>query len=102
MKDPIKIHARQLEEMQRLLRERIAPVTDPLVPCQQDTAAVIYPNNYVSVARPLQQTHRTHFKTFCECKDWTSKWPEDRAWCLISDTQTRFYDHPYNFETTGY
>ena len=63
MKDPIRVSTRQVEEMHRLLRERIAPVDDPLRPCQPDTAAKRFPNSTrVSVARPLQSTRGVHFK----------------------------------------
>ena len=106
MKDPIRIHKRQLAELRRLLKERIAPATDPVNPCRLDTAAGTMVDEKTgesvpTVARPLQQTAEEHFKVFCECKDWGSKWPEDREWCKMQDINERFYDHPYNFETNG-
>ena len=93
--------------MQRLIRERIAPPNDPFKACQPDTAADIRQDpvtgeEIVSVARPLQDTERLHYKVFCECKDWPSKWPEDRDWCRIEDVNKRFYETPYNFETPGF
>ena len=102
MKDPIRIHPRQLKEMQRLLRERIAPRNDPINPCQPDTAARVTSDGQVEAARPTQYWHPAHFKTFCECKDWRSKWPEDRDWCEINDIYQRFYEQPYNFRTNGF
>lgn len=88
--------------MERLLRERVAGPLDPLKACQADTAARVDADGHVNVARPLMDTNSVHFKVFCECKDWPSKWPEDRAWCEINNVQERFYSHPYNYETDGY
>jgi len=103
MKDPLRISRRQLNELHRLLKERIAPINDPIRPCQADTAAKEHPDdaNKVWVARPLQSTRPVHFKTFCECQDWGSKWPEDREWCRM-ELMERLYDHPYNFESQGF
>jgi hypothetical protein len=102
MKDPIRVSPRQIEEMHRLLRERIAPSDDPLRPCEPDTAAKQNPNSTrISVARPLQSTRGTHFKVFCQCDDWVSKFPEDQKWCEMSKLD-RLYRHPYNFETDGF
>lgn len=105
MKDPIRIHPRQLVELRRLIAERIAPIDDPVMACAPDTAAKVTrdPNNSknyleVNTARPLQSWDRVHFKTFCECKDWRSKWPEDRKWCQIDNMNERFYDKKYNFD----
>jgi hypothetical protein len=102
LKDPIRIHPRQLKELQRLLKDRIAPTDDPVNPCQPDTAARVKNDGTVDAARPVQYHHPAHFKVFCECQDWPSKWPEDRAWCKIEDLTERFYDHPYNFDTNGF
>jgi len=110
MKDPIRVHPRQIKEMHRLLRERTAPSDDPNTDnaCKTDTAAKIVneETGEISVARPLQSFHQSHFKTFCECKDWKSKWPEDQAWCEIDSgdytaSYSRFYQQPYNFQTHG-
>ena len=105
MKDPIRIHPRQLTELQRLIADRIAPSDDPVMACSPDTAAKVNrdPGNPdkildVNTARPLQQWDRVHFKTFCECKDWPSKWPEDRKWCKIEDMNERFFEKKYNFD----
>jgi len=104
MKDPIRIHTRQLQELRRLTAERIAPIDSPVDACRPDTAAKVTrdamdPSKIVDVdnARPLQSWAKPHFKTFCECKDWPSKWPEDRKWCEIEDIDERFYLKPYNF-----
>mmetsp|Transcript_3904 Transcript_3904/g.6921 ORF Transcript_3904/g.6921 Transcript_3904/m.6921 type:complete len:439 (-) Transcript_3904:46-1362(-) len=103
LKDPIRIHPRQLFELERLIRERIAPPDDPVNPCQPDTAADVDSNGKVNTARPLMyHSPRAHAKTFCECKDWESKWPEDRAWCEMQDINERFYEQPYNFESDGW
>jgi len=102
MKDPIRVSQRQIDEMHRLLRERIAPLGDPTASCQSDTAAKVDNQGRVNVARPLQQTHNAHFKTFCECQDWESKWVEDQQWCAIDDQLERYYNRPYNFETKGF
>ena len=103
MKDPIRISQRQLDEMRRLLRERIAPLDDPLASCQPDTAAKVdVATGDVSTARPLQSKHKAHFAVFCECDDWISKWPEDREWCKKTDKLARFSDRPYNFATNGF
>lgn len=102
LKDPIRIHPRQLEELERLIRERIAPPDDPVNPCQPDTAAKVSEDGRVNTARPLMYRNTAaNAKTFCECKDWESKWPEDRQWCL-SDINERFYAKPYNFESDGW
>lgn len=105
MKDPLRIHPRQLVELQRLTAERIAPFNSTVNACQPDTAAditrdTVDPTKVLDVnnARPLQTWKSTHFKTFCECKDWPSKWPEDQKWCEIEDITERFYRTPYNFD----
>lgn len=100
LKDPIRMHPRQLKELQRLIAQRIAPPDDPVAPCKFDTAAKIGSDGSVSVARPLQYYFEgSMVKTFCECKDWPSKWPEDRNWCKISDLHERLYDKPYNWDS---
>jgi carbonic anhydrase len=98
MKDPIRVHPRQIHEMKRLIRERIAPKDDPVMACQPDTAAKVRSDGTVDTARPLQSTNPAHYDVFCECKDWPSKWPEDREWCRNKNATSRFYDQPYNFE----
>jgi hypothetical protein len=105
-KDPIRVSQRQVDEMHRLLRARIAPSNDPLKACKKDTAAATDPTNpkKVTVARPLQSTHEAHFQVFCECTNWKSHWKEDQLWCqTFKDEQmTRYYDHPYNFPSNGF
>lgn len=103
MKDPIRVHPRQIAEMERLIRDRIDPRR-----CRKDTAAKVERDGTVNVARPLQETAEQHFKVFCECFDfmgngWSSKWPEDRTWCRSQDRDQlyRFYEHPYNFNSSG-
>lgn len=103
MKDPIRISLRQLNEMHRLLKSRIAPVDDPVRPCEADSAAKEDPDDpsKVIVARPLQSKRPAHYETFCECVNWKSKWIEDQEWCR-KEQMERFYDQPYNFEHAGY
>jgi hypothetical protein len=103
MKDPIRIHPRQLQELKRLMGERISPKGSVVKECEVDTAAKVTKdpetNQIIDIeaARPVQEWNNVHFETFCECKDWASKWPEDRHWCLVDDISERFYDKPYNF-----
>lgn len=100
MKDPLRISKRQLNEMHRLLRQRIAPLGDPTASCKPDTAAKVNETSgLVDVARPLQSKTKLHYVTFCECDDWKSKWIEDQNWCAIADKRERFYQRPYNFVT---
>jgi Eukaryotic-type carbonic anhydrase len=103
MKDPIRISQRQLLELNRLLRDRIAPIDDPINQCQPDTAGKVDPDTgMISVARPLQQQSKPHYTVFCECANWISKWAEDLNWCLEQDQLTRFYGNPYNFPSTEF
>jgi Eukaryotic-type carbonic anhydrase len=103
MKDPIRISKRQVSELNRLLRERIAPMDDPINSCQPDTAGKVdATTGLIDVARPLQQNARPHYTVFCECADWISKWNEDQGWCTETEQLVRFYDRPYNFETSGF
>jgi len=100
MKDPLRISMRQLEEIQRLLAMRVAPKGSLANECEDDTAGIIVEENRkVDVSRPLQIRGSTndHKMMFCECKDWKSKWRQDREWCKIEDEQDRFYEQPYNF-----
>lgn len=102
MKDPIRISRRQLVELNRLLRERIAPKDDPVAACKKDTAAKVdRSTGKVDTARPLQSNHKAHYTVFCECDNWTSKWKEDQEWCRLSKRK-RFFQQPYNFKTTGF
>ncbi|GKY97302.1 hypothetical protein MPSEU_000688600 [Mayamaea pseudoterrestris] len=103
MKDPIKMTQRQIDEMHRLLKERIAPIDDLIRPCQPDTAAGVYDGDdtKVNVSRPLMQTTGAHYQTFCECQDWNSHWQEDQDWCEL-DQMTRYYAQPYNYVTNGF
>lgn len=103
MKDPIRVSERQILELHRLIKDRIAPADDPIRACKADTAAAPDPNDErkISVARPLQRSHNAHFETFCECKDWRSKWQEDRAWCELGENE-RLFDRPYNYQNSGF
>jgi carbonic anhydrase len=102
LKDPIRVHPRQIVEMQRLIASRVAESNDDSeFACKTDTAAKVT-KDAVFTNRPLQEYNDRHAKTFCECKDWKSKWPDDRAWCDIPTFQERFYDRPYNYMTDGF
>jgi Eukaryotic-type carbonic anhydrase len=102
MKDPKEISKRQLTEMHRLLRDRIAPKGGPVNACKADTGAKI-DGNKVNVARPLQETRDTHFKVFCECENWRSKFEQDQNWCRNNPKlKDRLYKKPYNFQTNGF
>jgi hypothetical protein len=104
MKDPIRIHPDQLVELERLLAWRIAPKGSEFNECDRDTAGRERPEsngNAVDLNRPLQSYSNIHRKVFCECNDWDSKWKEDRDWCEL-DADTRFYEQPYNYATSGF
>ncbi|GKY92918.1 hypothetical protein MPSEU_000260800 [Mayamaea pseudoterrestris] len=104
MKDPIRVSERQIDEMHRLLKDRIAPSDDPFKACKPDTAAATYEGNEnrVNVSRPLMMTEENHFMTFCECTRWKSLWVEDNLWCDNKNETSRFYEQPYNFVTDGF
>jgi len=105
MKDPIRVSQRQIDEMHRLIRERIAPPDDPLVACRKDTAAAPDPDDpkKVNVARPLMHYGKAHHKVFCECENWGSKFEEDKQWCRNREgKEARFYDTPYNYDHVGF
>jgi Eukaryotic-type carbonic anhydrase len=103
MKDPLRVSSRQVLELNRLLRQRIAPADDPLRACKTDTAGKTdsKDSRKISVARPLQSKQKTHYQTYCECLNWKSKFQEDLDWCEL-DFSDRFSDRPYNFRTDGY
>ena len=107
MKDPIRIAKRQIVELERLLKERIAPPDAVHNACQSDTAGVYDPttsNSTISVARPLQANDQEHNPTFCWCPIWASHWAEDRAWCALNDQMGTEYvlnEHPYNYDSGG-
>jgi hypothetical protein len=103
MKDPILINPLQLKELERLLAWRIAPKDSEFNSCKLDTAGRERPGSNgdaVDLNRPLQSYNNIHRKVFCECKDWDSKWQEDRDWCEL-DKNVRFFEHPYNFDWNG-
>lgn len=100
MKDPIRVHKRQIAELNRLLAWRLNPDT-----CEVDTAGVVSDDgNTIKANREIQYYHETHRMVFCECKDWPSKFEGDKEWCddWEDDTDyTRFYMEPYSFESDG-
>lgn len=82
MKDPIKVHPKQIEELHRLLLERIAPkgsYDGSSRECQPDTAAKEMDDGSAWAARNLQELDASgpgsdgHDNYFCECDDWGSK-----------------------------
>jgi hypothetical protein len=100
MKDPMRVHPRQIEELNRLTAWRLNPDT-----CQTETAGVLSEDgNSVDVARDIQYRHNGHRDVFCECKDWPSKFDNDKDWCRNWEEDlgfNRFYYDPYSFETGG-
>lgn len=62
MKDPIRVHPRQIAEMERLLKERIAPPDDKHNACENDTAGKVDEDGHISVARPLMHNALGHYK----------------------------------------
>ena len=106
MKDPIRVAPRQIQELERLLSERIAPSDAVHNACKPDTAGAADPTGTasISVARPLQAVDSVHNTVFCWCPIWPSKWPEDRAWCALNDQLGAEYvllEHPYNWDSGG-
>lgn len=103
MKDPIRVHPSQIDELNRLLRDRIAPADSEFNACQNDTAGKVDSNGKIWVARPLQQRSEPHHNTFCQCDRWPSKIPEDKAWCKSGSREYRFEapGNPYNFANGG-
>ena len=99
MKDPIIVPPSQIEELERLLIERIAPTDSKFKECEPDHAGAPRENttDKFDFVRPLQQPHKLHRMVFCECKDWKSLFIEDKQWCALG-IQERFYEHPYNFD----
>jgi hypothetical protein len=102
MKDPILVPQSQIDELQRLLVERIAPKDSKFKSCEPDHAGAprAGSSDKFDFVRPLQQNHKLHRLVFCECKDWESPFVEDNRWCRLG-IRERFYDYPYNFDTGG-
>jgi Eukaryotic-type carbonic anhydrase len=98
MKDPIRVHKRQIDELHRLLAWRLNPDT-----CTVDTAGIVSEDgNRVAVNREIQYNTDIHRLVFCECTDWISNFEADQLWCAGSDepgNYTRLYDRPYSFDT---
>ena len=100
MKDPIRVHPRQIKELQRLLAWRLNPDS-----CDVDTAGVVSDDgNTVDLSRETMYYESPHRMVFCECKDWPSKFPGDQEWCRNWKQDTnydRFYKRPYSFDSNG-
>ena len=103
MKDPIRVHPRQIAELNRLLAWRRSPSGSNK--CEPDTAGILGPNNMtVSVNRYPAYLNPQHRFVFCECQNWPSKFQADQVWCnnYKADTNyNRFYKTPYSFNTNG-
>ena len=100
LKDPIVVNKRQIEEIHRLLAQRLNPDT-----CAQETAGIVTPDgSHIATSREVQYKHEQHRFVFCECPNWPSKFKGDREWChkyKEDTTYSRFYDRPYSFNTDG-
>jgi Eukaryotic-type carbonic anhydrase len=100
MKDPIIVHKRQIDELNRLMAWRRDPTT-----CELNTAGIVSADgNRIKANREVQYYHTLHRMVFCECKDWPSKFEGDKKWCKNWKNDTnygRFYTRPYNFDTNG-
>lgn len=100
MKDPMRVHPRQIAELNRLMAWRLNPKT-----CRKETAGVVSSDgNSINVSRDVQYRHLAHRDTFCECKDWPSKFENDKEWCRNWEEDVnfnRFYVDPYSFKSGG-
>jgi len=101
MKDPIRVAAHQIKELERLLAWRLDGK------CRASTAGKPRDGNpdAVDVNRPLQEMKRGHRMVFCECQDWPSKFPLEREWCKkwqTRDPEFRLFDNPYNWPQNGF
>lgn len=100
MKDPIRVHKRQIAELNRLLAWRLNPDS-----CESDTAGVVSDDgNTVDLSREVMYYHDLHRKVFCECPAWPSQFPGDQEWCRNyrnDENYDRFYTRPYSFDSGG-
>ena len=101
MKDPIRVAKHQITELERLTAWRINGQ------CQADTAGKKRKDNpdAVDVNRPVQELEKGHRMVFCECQDWPSKFPAERAWCQKwqqRDPELRLFQNPYNWNQGGF
>ena len=101
MKDPIRVAKHQITELERLLAWRINGQ------CKADTAGKARKDNpdAVDVNRPLQELEKGHRSVFCECQDWPSKFPAERAWCSkwqSREPELRLFQNPYNWVQDGF
>jgi Eukaryotic-type carbonic anhydrase len=100
LKDPIRVHKRQIDELNRLLAWRNNPTT-----CVGETAGIVTPDgSRILGHRELQYMHEQHRFVFCECKDWPSKFKKDREWCHRFNEDldySRFYTRPYSFDANA-
>ena len=101
LKDPIRVAPHQIRELERLVAWRLGDS------CQVDTAGKPRAGNpnATDCSRPIQSYHKLHRMVFCECKDWPSKFPQDRQWCrnwANVDPNIRLYQHPYHFPSDGF
>jgi len=103
LKDPIRVHPRQIAELNRLLAWRRSPSGDNR--CDLDTAGEVSSNGQtVDLSRRTQYYHLQHRQVFCECKDWPSKFEGDKEWCANWQDDPgykRFYGNPYSYDSGG-
>lgn len=95
LKDPAIVAPSQIEQLQRLLVDRIDPGT-----CQPYTAARIESDGSVFVNRPLQKWRPSHLLVYCECTDWDPTGQVDRAFCELPAEERGVVIPPTN-EPTG-
>lgn len=83
LKDPIKVAPSQLRSLEKLLYNRIDPVT-----CQRYTAGTRrFPNRdpeRLAYNRPLQTVTDEHKLMYCECADFKSRAENDLAYCNLT------------------
>lgn len=100
-KDPIRVHKRQIDELNRLLAWRVNKET-----CKVDTSGILSDDgNRIKANRAVQYLHEEkHDVVFCECRDWPSKFEGDNEWCdaWSDDVEyDRLFKRPYSFDSNG-
>lgn len=86
LKDAIKVAPSQLRALEKLLANRLDPVT-----CERYTAGRRrFPNRdpeRLAVNRPLQTVTEKHNLVYCECADFVSRAENDQAYCKLNMTE---------------
>jgi hypothetical protein len=92
LKDPIKVAPSQLRSIERLMANRIDPVT-----CKSSTAGTRrFPNRdprRLAYNRPLQTVTEEHKLMYCECIDFVSRAENDLAYCKLNMTQRGVFNY---------